>query len=146
RAEPLGRRVDGRRPLDREAPDVVADRTCHLRDNPRLVSDLDGVSDLIGAVGQPDFYRCLFHQQYLVERHGELPPCESSWLGYNGSCAYGDTAPAAPDPGGVVTARASRRCCCTKAIARLPSPTAEATRLTGPERTSPQAKMAGTLV
>ena len=34
----------------------------------------------------------------------------------------------------------------TKAIAMLPSPTAAATRLTGLERTSPQAKMPGTLV
>lgn len=35
---------------------------------------------------------------------------------------------------------------CTKAIAMLPSPTAAATRLTCAERTSPQAKMPGTLV
>ena len=41
---------------------------------------------------------------------------------------------------------ASRRNWCTKAIAMLPSPTAAATRLTGPERTSPHAKMPGTLV
>ena len=34
----------------------------------------------------------------------------------------------------------------TKAIAMLPSPTAEATRLTGLNRTSPHAKMPGTLV
>jgi|GEM_PF-6055796 len=33
-----------------------------------------------------------------------------------------------------------------KAMAMLPSPTAAATRLTGLERTSPQAKMPGTLV
>ena len=33
-----------------------------------------------------------------------------------------------------------------KAIAMLPSPTAAATRLTGPKRTSPHAKMPGTLV
>ena len=40
-------------------------------------------------------------------------------------------------------------CCrywCTNAIAMLPSPTAEATRLIGLSRTSPQAKMPGTLV
>src|SRR3954447_21297439 len=35
---------------------------------------------------------------------------------------------------------------CTKAMAMLPSPTAEATRLTGANRTSPHAKMPGTLV
>src|SRR5262249_39413350 len=35
---------------------------------------------------------------------------------------------------------------CTKAIAMLPSPTAAATRLTGLSRTSPHAKMPGTLV
>jgi hypothetical protein len=40
----------------------------------------------------------------------------------------------------------SLRYWCTNAIAKLPSPTAEATRLTGPERTSPHAKMPGTLV
>ena len=34
----------------------------------------------------------------------------------------------------------------TKAMAMLPSPTAEATRLTGLRRTSPQARMPGTLV
>ena len=41
---------------------------------------------------------------------------------------------------------ASRRYWCTKAIAMLPSPTAAATRLTGLKRTSPHAKMPGTLV
>jgi len=54
-----------------------------------------------------------------------------------------------------VFARASRArrysapCCrylWTKAIAMLPSPTAEATRLTGLNRTSPHAKTPGTLV
>src|SRR5262245_10959251 len=40
----------------------------------------------------------------------------------------------------------SLRYWCTKAIAMLPSPTAAATRLTGLNRTSPQAKMPGTLV
>src|SRR5690349_24631983 len=34
----------------------------------------------------------------------------------------------------------------TKAIAMLPSPTAAATRFTGPQRTSPHAKIPGTLV
>ena len=34
----------------------------------------------------------------------------------------------------------------TKAIAMLPSPTAAATRFTGPRRTSPHAKTPGTLV
>ena len=43
-------------------------------------------------------------------------------------------------------AAASLRYWCTNAIAMLPSPTAAATRLTGPNRTSPQAKMPGTLV
>ena len=46
----------------------------------------------------------------------------------------------------VTVAPVSLRYWCTKAIAMLPSPTAEATRFTGPERTSPQAKMPGTLV
>src|SRR6185436_6736932 len=45
--------------------------------------------------------------------------------------------------------RCYRASCCkylwTKAIAMLPSPTAEATRLTGLNLTSPQAKMPGTL-
>src|SRR5204862_1530281 len=41
---------------------------------------------------------------------------------------------------------ASRRYWCTNAMAMLPSPTAAATRFTGPERTSPHAKMPGTLV
>ena len=41
---------------------------------------------------------------------------------------------------------ASFRYWCTKAIAMLPSPTAAATRFTGPNRTSPHAKMPGTLV
>ena len=39
-----------------------------------------------------------------------------------------------------------RRYWCTNAIAMLPSPTAAATRFTGLKRTSPQAKMPGTLV
>jgi len=43
-------------------------------------------------------------------------------------------------------ASASLRYWCTKAIAMLPSPTAAATRFTGLNRTSPQAKMPGTLV
>ncbi len=61
--------------------------------------------------------------------------------------------PPAPDPWtrtnadiAQTGAAASRRYWCTKAIAMLPSPTAAATRLTGPNRTSPQAKMPGTLV
>ena len=41
---------------------------------------------------------------------------------------------------------ASLRYWCTKAMAMLPSPTAAATRLTGAKRTSPHAKMPGTLV
>ena len=49
--------------------------------------------------------------------------------------AYGFTLPSA-----------SLRYWCTKAIAMLPSPTAAATRLTGAKRTSPHAKMPGTLV
>ena len=44
------------------------------------------------------------------------------------------------------TAARSRKNWCTKAIAMLPSPTAAATRLTGLKRTSPHAKMPGTLV
>ena len=43
-------------------------------------------------------------------------------------------------------ASASLRYWCTNAMAMLPSPTAAATRFTGPERTSPHAKMPGTLV
>src|SRR3990172_6029064 len=43
-------------------------------------------------------------------------------------------------------ASASLRYWCTKAIAMLPSPTAAATRFTGLNRTSPQAKVPGTLV
>ena len=43
-------------------------------------------------------------------------------------------------------AAAATRYWCTKAIAMLPSPTAAATRFTGLNRTSPQAKMPGTLV
>src|SRR5215216_6178399 len=41
---------------------------------------------------------------------------------------------------------ASRRYWCTNAMAMLPSPTAAATRLTGAYRTSPHAKIPGTLV
>ena len=41
---------------------------------------------------------------------------------------------------------ASLRYWWTKAIAMLPSPTAAATRFTGPRRTSPHAKIPGTLV
>ena len=40
----------------------------------------------------------------------------------------------------------SLRYWCTKAIAMLPSPTAAATRFTGLSRTSPHAKIPGTLV
>src|SRR3954451_2024351 len=47
---------------------------------------------------------------------------------------------------GTCAASASLRYWWTKATHMLPSPTAEATRLTGPNRTSPQAKMPGTLV
>src|SRR3954452_11445925 len=43
-------------------------------------------------------------------------------------------------------ATACLRYWCTKAIAMLPSPTAAATRLTGPKRTSPHANTPGTLV
>jgi hypothetical protein len=63
-----------------------------------------------------------------------------------GATRYKVAAETAASTASVDVASISLRYWCTNAIAKLPSPTAEATRLTGPERTSPQAKMPGMLV
>jgi len=61
------------------------------------------------------------------------------------SRSAGPTAQVRPAGPGQAGGR-SLRYWCTNAIAMLPSPTAAATRFTGLNRTSPQAKMPGTLV
>ena len=82
--------------------------------------------------------RVQLHHDHTTHSPANHPPAASTT-----SRGTTPSRPASPPPGAPPS---SARCSCTNAIAMLPSPTPEATRLMLPWRTSPAAKMPGTLV
>src|SRR5690606_41788547 len=94
---------------------------------------------------QPEVRRVVRREQVQLRAPYEQRPAEQ-----RDQEAHPDGGGARPgrggDLGGHGHLRGAVRCWCTSEMTTVPSPTAEATRVTGPARTSPTANRPGTLV
>jgi hypothetical protein len=87
------------------------------------------------------------HRDELVAQHHQLDSVECATTGESASNGAFDRLQLSSDAYGATRSGSSaRRCSCTRRTTVAPSPTAEATRLIDPCRTSPAAKTPGMLV